>query len=705
MRHALNILSHSFVALCAYPFNRAVFLKRLRLLIEELGPVYVKIMQCLSTRSDAFSEDFLREMAKLRSNVTPESAQVMQAQLQAGVSGSANDIFANFDWTPIGCGSVAQVYRAELRSGQTVAVKLLRPNIERRIRQNFALIGRLARWLEALSRSLRAVRIANIVGEIQELLLAQTDLGCELNNNRKFKAMLAEKSFNFLGKEMIVVPEVYPEHSSKNLLVMEYIDGIDPYSFDVLGIERSTLVRAVDNLLDTMIFFNGLMHADLHPGNFFWNRAGQIVLVDFGLVFELDKAQREHVRTAFSSIVDGYIEFSAAYILEHFAVSFDNDPLDPATHDKAAKELGQIITSHFVTSRGKPRFGVLFGEIITCLSTLKLGLTSKFSKIFLTLVTIDGYMYHLDPAFDMLENMRRKLLEIVEYNAVPVSIEKLMLGQHGTYSTACFEHTDDPQQAYAAMQARVLGSLDVPADSYVLDVGCGRGKLLEKIQQRGLKCFGITLSQFEQQVCVANGLECVHCSWETYDAHAELRRKVGAIVVVEMLVHLSSLHDNRVGLGALRLDRFFDWASKTLADDGSMYMQELIIDDALLDEPSAREMYDKVNQRLPFVGFSTLRNIRAGASRYFDILSMVDDSRDLVPTYRFWKAGVVRHERQVRSGVNASVFEFLSSGVDMLLELSEKKLLKLYRIELRKKPRGASLGRSGVIRREDRLAS
>ena len=532
-----------------------------------------------------------------------------------------------------------------------------------------------------MSRAVRVLRLSAIVSELEELLLAQTNLTQEKSNLMRFRALVADQSFRFMSTDTIVVPDAFEALSTDAVLVMEFIRGVDPYDHAQLQIDPRQLAKRVDFLLDQMIMYTGVMHADLHPGNFFWNTDGQIVLVDFGLIHELDRDMREHVLTAIYAIVDGYIDFAVRYLLKYFIVKFDGAPLSPLEVAAAYDAVYPIIHEHAIASKGQPRFGSMLSQLLKTLSVRELCLTSAYTKIFLTIITVDGYMYALDPTFDTIENMREKRLQMAEYNAVPVAAEKLVLGESGTYSAAMFRASVDPQQAYVAAQDFAIDALCAPPGAVVMNVGCGRGHLLRRMQDRGIDCFGITVSDFEARVCRDKGVESIHSSWERFTPGSPGYRKVHSLAGVEVLTHLSSLQENREGLTGLKLNRFMEWASDVLHEGGTLFLQEIVVSEALLHDPRHGELYREACEALPFIGFIQFEDVKTAAARHFDTVRMSDDSVDLVPTYRAWKAGVDAHREEIRAHVNSTIFAYLLREIDIMLRLSEAGLVSLYRMQ------------------------
>lgn len=634
-----------------------------------LGPVYIKLAQVLSTRTDLLAHEYLEEFSRLRDQVQPEERATIEGVLRAAYPDGLERVFGEFNWEPIGSGCVCQVHEARLRDGSRVAVKILRPGVAERVAATFALLKAAARGATLLSAQVRTIDVVAILEELEALLLSQTDLRRELENLESFRRASAHDEF-------IVAPGVYPALSSRSVLVMEFVDSmIKPYDFRELGIDPKRLAKTVDNLQDVMIFNHGVCHADLHPGNFFWSRDGKLVLVDFGMLHELPLIERNHLLTFYLSIVDGFYEYAASYFLRHFVVGSGSE----GARRRAEEAVLSLMRRHWEESRGRPQFSEMFAELLTVLARYDLKLRANLSPIFLTLITLEGYLYALDPSFDMLENVRSKRLTASEYTAIPDEAEDLILGEFGTYSTALFEGASSPREAYARRDAYILERLAVGASDYVYDVGCGRGALLEALRARGVDGLGITVSRHEQEACLKRGLTALWTSWEESDRHLEAYPRASAMTAVEMLFHLASLHENKEGLLDLRLARFFRWAHARLLPGGRLFLQTLNIEDEFLHSERHRETYERVYRTLPWMGFTTVRQIKEAAGAHFDLIELSDHSADLLKTYVFWRENMDANAERLRALIKPRTLSLLRRELAMVMELSERGSLSLHR--------------------------
>jgi ubiquinone biosynthesis protein len=251
---------------------------RLRVAFERLGGAFVKVGQLLSTRVDLLPHEFVRELEKLQDRVPP---QPLEELLNAYPE--LKEACAFIEPEPIGSGSVAQVHRAVLKSGKEVAVKVIRPQAERLIKQDVAILKRSVKFLALFVPFFREFRVPQIVGEIERMLLSELDLTAEAAYLELFRKFSREEPSLF-------VPAVIWEYSSKKVLVTEFVKGRKLTEFSGGGLslkEREELAKRFVHVVHRTIFELGVFHGDLHPGNVFLLPDGRIALVDFGIVGRL----------------------------------------------------------------------------------------------------------------------------------------------------------------------------------------------------------------------------------------------------------------------------------------------------------------------------------------------------------------------------------------------------------------------------------
>lgn len=254
-------------------------------LCEALGPTYIKCGQLLSTRVDLIPPAVLQPLARLQDEVAPFASRRVWAILAAQYGCSAHAVFATFDPVPISSASVACVYRATLQNGQLVAVKIRRPNVVRTVRNDLRLMRATARLLVKLP-ALRTVPMLHVIHELGAAIEQQLDFRREAAHNRRFRAYFAQNHH-------VRIPALVDAYCTDAVLVMEFMpDLVRIDARTTTGIEyQDSMVNALHALYQ-MIFVDGFIHCDLHPGNLFFHAAGDVTLLDLGFVKEFSEDER-----------------------------------------------------------------------------------------------------------------------------------------------------------------------------------------------------------------------------------------------------------------------------------------------------------------------------------------------------------------------------------------------------------------------------
>ena len=249
----------------ALPLGKRSRGERLRLALEDLGPVFIKFGQMLSTRRDLLPEDIADELVKLQDDVPPFPAEQARAIIETTLGAPVESLFAAFDPQPMASASVAQVHTATLHSGERVVVKVVRPDIEPVIRQDIALLFTLARLLARYSPDGRRLRPVEVVGDYEITILDELDLQREAANASQLRR-------NFADSRLVYIPEVHWDYTRHNVYVMERIHGVPVTDLERLraaGTDLKLLAERGVEIFFTQVFRDSFFHADMHPGNIF----------------------------------------------------------------------------------------------------------------------------------------------------------------------------------------------------------------------------------------------------------------------------------------------------------------------------------------------------------------------------------------------------------------------------------------------------
>jgi len=269
--------------------------ERLRGALIALGPVFIKFGQTLSTRRDLLPPDLANELALLQDRVPPFEGSQARKLIEKQLGASVDELFSEFDVEPLASASVAQVHPARLKDGRSVVVKVIRPGIERVIRQDVALLYVMARMVQSLWSEGKRLRPVEVVEEYEQTIFDELDL-------RKEAANATQLRRNFADSEILYVPEVYWDFSRQSVMVMERISGIPVADVDALEAQGTNMEKLAERGVEiffTQVFRDSFFHADMHPGNIFVSRENpedpQYIAVDFGIVGSLSPEDQSYL--------------------------------------------------------------------------------------------------------------------------------------------------------------------------------------------------------------------------------------------------------------------------------------------------------------------------------------------------------------------------------------------------------------------------
>jgi ubiquinone biosynthesis protein len=260
----------------------------LRLALESLGPIFVKFGQVLSTRRDMIPADLADELAKLQDRVPPFPSEQALAVIKRAYGRDAADVFAEFEDTPIASASIAQVHRATLKTGEQVAVKVLRPNIQKVIGHDVQIMFAIAGLIERLWWDGRRLKPREVVAEFAKHLDDELDLIREAAN-------CSQLHRNFATSPLLAVPQVEWDYCTSEVMVMTWMNGLPISQLDELrrrGVDVPKLARAGVEIFFTQVFRDGFFHADMHPGNVLVTDQGKYIALDFGIMGTLNETDK-----------------------------------------------------------------------------------------------------------------------------------------------------------------------------------------------------------------------------------------------------------------------------------------------------------------------------------------------------------------------------------------------------------------------------
>jgi ubiquinone biosynthesis protein len=374
--------------------------ERCRLAIESLGPTFTKLGQILSTRQDLLPPEWIVELEKLQSHVPVLPWDQIKPVIEQELDQSIDAVFQHFPSTPLAAGSIAQVYKTQLLSGDMVVVKVRRPGIHNIIAADLRLLAHMAAVAEHYSTELTRYRLQEVIHVLGAALTEELDLAIEARNTET----IAQQ---FVDHPHITIPRIYTAFSTSDLLVQEYIDGIEPHNrhaIEQAGLDGALLAKRGAEAFLRMALVDGVFHADPHPGNLRAMTYNGIGFIDFGMVGRIGPKRREQLLMAVEAIVHGKGERLAHVLLEWSGMPTDVDT------SRLEAECDQFVIRYATPPL---RLGRTITELMRMARTHQLTLPSDLAILFKAMVTADGVMHHLDPDFDAISAAAPTIAESV----------------------------------------------------------------------------------------------------------------------------------------------------------------------------------------------------------------------------------------------------------------------------------------------------
>jgi ubiquinone biosynthesis protein len=400
--------------------------ERVCVMLEELGPTFVKFGQILSTRPDLLPPAYVAELTKLQDSATPVPLEAVRGVIFDELGQGPELAFSAFDDTPLASASIGQAHAAEI-DGVAVVVKVRRPGAVESVTQDLEILAELAELAGRSWAPAREYGVVGVVDDFSRTMRAELDYVQEAHHAERFAR-------RFAGDPRIHIPQVFWDRTTSRVLTLERVRGIkvnDLDALDAAGIDRKELALRSATLLCEMVFEDGFFHADPHPGNIFVEADGRIGLIDFGMVGVIDRGVREQlVRALFAATRKDADRLTRA-VLDICGQTRPRDrqtlrdDLDGLVRRYAARPLAEIPAATVIT------------ETIDILRTHHLKLPLELAQLLKVLVMVDGLGRQLDPDFDLwgvLTPFARRLIlesfapQAVAHRLMDVLTEAVQLG-------------------------------------------------------------------------------------------------------------------------------------------------------------------------------------------------------------------------------------------------------------------------------------
>lgn len=369
--------------------------------LQALGPTYVKIGQLASNRSDLLPKAYCDAFEKLRDDANPMPFDVVIEQIDRAYGKSWHEVFASIDPVPLGAASIAQVHKATLLDGTTVAVKVRRPGVAESMAEDIMLMKHLLALGEFASNSHRDILLSleGFIEEIERTTASEVDFTSELHNLMRFHDELADE-------EGVTSPVAYPQYSCESVLVMEFVQGTEISHTQALreqGIDVSALARRVCQSYVTQVLDDGFFHADPHPGNILV-RDGEVVWIDLGMVGTLTVSERMLVGKVFTAVAT-----DNAYLLKEAVMGLVH-VLGPVDHGALLEALSRLLAEYSAAEMKEINVGTVLTEVIEVLRGQNMMMTSSVTMLARGFVTIEGVIAQVAPDISVIEIVSKHVI-------------------------------------------------------------------------------------------------------------------------------------------------------------------------------------------------------------------------------------------------------------------------------------------------------
>jgi len=390
---------------------------RIRCVLEELGPSFIKLGQLMSTRADIFPAEYIEEFTKLQDQVPPVPFSDIKRVIEQELGRPLEEIFEEFTPKSMAAASVAQVHLAKLFSGEEIAVKVIRPNIDKEIRKDIRLMYSMAKRAEKISEIARVIGAINLVKEFERVIFKELDMFIEAGNIEKF-------ANNFKSDDEIYIPEVYWDYTTKSVLTMEHIPGIKMDRVDDIiahGMDPKDIAMIGLRSFSRQLMEFGLFHADPHSGNTIVMLDGRVSLVDFGITGYLDDETMHQI----AYLLLGYAEHDYEMVMDALldAGLIDEETMDLKSFRRDLKDMSE---SFYGRSLQTISVRDVYDQIIQLIYKYKIRLPRNLLLLFKTFIQTEALGKILGSDASILEVTKPYAKKLIERSYQKKNVLKAM---------------------------------------------------------------------------------------------------------------------------------------------------------------------------------------------------------------------------------------------------------------------------------------
>jgi len=387
--------------------------QRIRRVLEDLGPTFIKLGQILATRVDLFPPQYIAEFEKLQDQAPPVSFEDLLPQLEDDLGGSIDEFFVEVERQPLAAASIAQVHKAILKDGTPVILKIRRPGLRKIIEADLRLLQRIVDIAESESSEIRRFHPKEILRQFNQSLRRELDLAGECRNAERVATNLADDP-------NIRIPGVYWQWTGERLNVQEYIQGIqgrDLAALEKEGLDRKLLADRGTRAVIQMIMEDGFFHADPHPGNVFYLPDNKLAFIDFGMVGRLTEERREQVVSLLYGMIN-HLPTKVAEILEDWSDNIYTD------EQVLTVDIEAFVDQYSSLALKDLSLTAMMSDLMALLRDHKLMLPADLALLIKAYITLDGLGRHLNPDFNTLVFAAPYIQKIMMERYKPEAIAK-----------------------------------------------------------------------------------------------------------------------------------------------------------------------------------------------------------------------------------------------------------------------------------------
>lgn len=366
---------------------------RVRMILEELGPTYIKLGQLLSMRHDIVPPAYAKEFSKLQDEVPHFDFEEVEVIIREELGHSIEELFDHFEKKPLACASIGQVHRAKIKNGDNVVVKIQRPGIKEVIESDLDIMYSMAKLVNEHMPEARLYRPIEIVEELSRSILEEIDYTREGWNTDRF-------AHNFRDNGQVHIPKVYWSYTNKRVLTLEFIEGIKASRVDLLdkrGFDRSKIAVVVGEAFMQQVFNDGFFHADLHPGNVLIMEGGSVAFLDFGMTGHLSSEIRDMFLDGLTALVKG----DSSLLVE---VCRDMGCIDNHMDIRSLKaDIEYFRSKYYGRAPKNLETSIIIEELIGILRAHQVTVPHNIALLVRGIVAVEGFTLIIDPNFNLTE--------------------------------------------------------------------------------------------------------------------------------------------------------------------------------------------------------------------------------------------------------------------------------------------------------------